>query len=116
MHKEPADFANATIEHVMPVTLSDEWRRLLGANSEEIHGLYLHTIGNLTLTGYNSEMSNSPFDQKKVRLAQSHFELNKYFADQPTWGGERILARSQALWERARLIWPRPAECSVEIL
>jgi hypothetical protein len=108
-HKEPADLANATIEHVMPVTLSDEWLQMLGEKPDEVHARHLHTIGNLTLTGYNSELSNSPFAQKKVLLGQSHYELNKYFTNQAIWGADQILARSKALCERAREIWPRPA-------
>lgn len=108
-HKEPTAFASATIEHVMPVTLTDDWRAMLGDKAEEVHGLHLHTIGNLTLTGYNSELSNSPFAKKKVMLAGSHFELNKYFADRDTWGAEQILARSKALGERARQVWARPS-------
>ncbi len=108
-HKEPTEPTSATIEHVMPVTLSDDWWKVLGDKAEEIHTLYLHTIGNLTLTGYNSDMSNSPFLQKKAWLNQSHFELNKYFADKLTWGAEEIVARSKALWERAREIWPPPS-------
>jgi hypothetical protein len=109
-HKEAVDVTNATIEHVMPVTLTDAWRALLGENADDIHALYLHTIGNLTLTGYNPELSNSPYADKQTLLAQSHFELNKYFADKPTWGADPILVRSKALWEQARQIWPRPAE------
>lgn len=109
-HKEPTAFAAATIEHIMPVTLTDEWRAMLGEKAEDVHALHLHTIGNLTLTGYNSELSNSPFSKKKALLADSHFELNMYFAGQATWGDEPILARSRTLWERARQLWPGPGE------
>jgi hypothetical protein len=107
-HKEPAELDGATIEHVMPVTLSQHWRATLGDEAEETHVRYLHTIGNLTLTGYNSELSNLPFDRKKDLLAQSHYELNKCLADQPAWGAAQILTRSKDLWQRARQVWPHP--------
>jgi hypothetical protein len=107
-HKEPADLEAATIEHIMPVTLTDAWRAQLGSNAAEIHERSLHTIGNLTLTGYNSELSNLAFAKKKKRLADSHYELNKYFASTTNWTNEQILQRSAALWEKARRIWPRP--------
>ncbi len=61
-----------TIEHIMPQTLTEdtedteEWKKDLGENFQEIHNKYLHTIGNLTLTGYNSEYSNKSFQEKKA--------------------------------------------------
>jgi hypothetical protein len=107
-HKEPADFKGATIEHIMPQTLNDGWREMLGPRADDVHGLYLHTIGNLTLTAYNAELSNWEFPKKKKTLAESHFELNKCFAGVQTWGEDQILTRSKAMWDRARQIWPRP--------
>ncbi|GAA8741521.1 hypothetical protein oki416_12910 [Helicobacter pylori] len=50
-----------TTEHIMPQTLTEEWERDLGENFQAIHDKYLHTIGNLTLTGYNQEYSNNSF-------------------------------------------------------
>lgn len=109
-HKEPAELANATIEHVMPRTLTAAWRAMLGESADDVYAQHLHTIGNLTLTGYNSELSNSPFPEKKALLAESHFELNKHFAGHEKWGAEQIIARSKALCDRATEIWPRPTE------
>ncbi len=54
-----------TIEHLMPQTLNQSWRNMLGVNYEEIHEEYLHTLGNLTITGYNSQLGNKPFNEKK---------------------------------------------------
>ncbi len=54
-----------TIEHIMPQTLTEEWERDLGENFKEIHNKYLHTIGNLTKTGYNQEYSNKSFQEKR---------------------------------------------------
>lgn len=56
---------DATIEHIMPQTLSNEWKTMLGDNFEEIQEKYLHTFANLTLTGINSELSNKPFAVKR---------------------------------------------------
>lgn len=54
-----------TTEHIMPQHLTEEWERDLGENFQEIHNKYLHTIGNLTLTGYNPEYRNNFFSRKK---------------------------------------------------
>lgn len=63
--KEPVDTQKCDIEHIMPQTLNKECERDLGENFEAIHEKYLHTIGNLTLTGYNSEYSNKSFQEKQ---------------------------------------------------
>ena len=52
-------------EHIMPQTLSANWRKNLGVDYNEIHSQYLHNIGNLTLTGYNQKMGNSDFEKKR---------------------------------------------------
>ena len=67
--KEPIDIENYTIEHIMPQNkdLSAIWRRDLGEQWEEIHQKYLHTIGNLTITGYNSELGDLSFLEKRDR-------------------------------------------------
>jgi hypothetical protein len=82
-HKERVPFDNLTIEHIMPQTLSEWWQGELGAEWEETHDLFLHTIGNLTLTAYNTELSNDGFPIKKETFEESHLELNKYFAEIP---------------------------------
>ena len=66
-----------TIEHIMPQNenLSSEWRAELGPEWERIQKTYLHTLGNLTLTGYNSEYSDRPFIEKlnmKGGFAEAH--------------------------------------------
>ena len=62
-NKAPITIENYTIEHIMPQNsnMSAEWRHMLGSGWREIQKTYLHTIGNLTLTAYNSEMSDHPF-------------------------------------------------------
>ena len=68
--KEKIDTATLSIEHIMPQNknLSKSWQNILGENWEQIHDKYLHTLGNLTLTGYNSELGDKPFDVKKNML------------------------------------------------
>ena len=99
-HKEKVDLSKLTIEHVLPQTISNNaagksWKAMLGENWSEIHEKYVHTLGNLTLTGYNPDLSNSSFDKKKDLLKQSHLELNTYFADMDAWNAETIVARSR---------------------
>jgi len=112
--KEPVDPNRLTIEHVMPQTLTPEWRRMLGEtlgpeeDVEEIHEALLHTLGNLTLTGYNAELSNSSFTVKRNRLAQSGLVMNQEIARQERWGRAEILARADALTERILTLWPGP--------
>ncbi|OCX63328.1 hypothetical protein BFM98_14040 [Lysinibacillus sp. AR18-8] len=60
-HKEKVDLTKATIEHIMPQTLTECWKQELGSDFEDAHAKYIHIIGNLTLSGYNSELSNEPF-------------------------------------------------------
>lgn len=65
--KERVEIDQYTIEHIMPQNpnLSEEWKRELGADWERIQESWLHTLGNLTLTGYNSEYSDRPFVEKR---------------------------------------------------
>lgn len=104
-HKEPAILRDAQIEHVMPQTLTPEWEHELGALAREHWARLLHTLGNLTLTGYNADMSNRPYVDKKAAFATSHFELNRYFASVEKWTADAIEARGRALAERALTLW-----------
>ena len=98
-----------SIEHIMPQNLTREWRDALGPNSVEIHSRLLHTLGNLTLTGYNPEMSDKPFHEKKTILAESNFALNSSLKKLDEWNAETIERRGRELAERAATIWRRPA-------
>lgn len=104
-HKETVPFDNLTIEHVMPQTLSEWWQGHLGEDWDETHNLYLHTIGNLTLTAYNTELSNDDFPIKKQTLNESHLEINKYFAEIPSWTRTEIEKRAEILAKKALDIW-----------
>lgn len=107
-HREPATFESATIEHVMPQKLSAEWRAMLGDGASAIHEKWLDLLGNLTLTGYNSELSNDPFPKKKTLLSDSHFEMNKWIAARERWTEVELRERTDLVFTKAKAIWPRP--------
>jgi len=104
-HKEPVSFDNLTIEHVMPQTLSTWWQNNLDEDWEETHELYLNTIGNLTLTAYNSKLSNDDFATKKQTYSESHLELNRYFLPLLSWTRSEIERRADALAKSALELW-----------
>ena len=113
-HKEPFDAAKYTVEHVMPQdpNLSDEWKEELGENWQKVHGKYLHTIGNLTFTGYNPELSNHSFTEKKHRdpggFLQSRLRLNDSLVQVKKWDETAIQNRAEELAEKAIKIWISP--------
>ena len=104
--KEPPRLETVSVEHVMPQTLTDDWRAHLGEDWETAHALWLHTLGNLTLTGYNSEMSNDDFSAKRQRLIEGTLHLNKLFARFESWRVADIKARAEILVEPVLSIWP----------
>ncbi len=80
-----------TTEHIMPKKPMEEWERDLGENFQEIHDKYLHTIGNLTLTGYNPEYSNKSFQEKRGMekgFKDSPLRLNQGLRDLKSFGEE----------------------------
>ncbi|MBC1268263.1 HNH endonuclease, partial [Trichormus variabilis FSR] len=104
-HKEKVSFDELSIEHIMPQTLNEWWQKSLGEDWAITHELYLHSLGNLTLTAYNPELSNNDFLYKKTHYKNSHLELNKYFHHKEFWRREDIEARAEYLAERALQIW-----------
>ncbi|WP_245675530.1 GmrSD restriction endonuclease domain-containing protein [Micromonospora halophytica] len=114
--KEPVALDKATIEHVLPQTPTAEWRQMLAAdlgqdeNFDEAYEALVHTLGNLTLTGYNSELGNKSFPAKRVELAKSGIRLSQEIAAQDRWGRTEIHARADKLAELIISIWPGPTE------
>jgi len=107
-HKEPVEISDQiTIEHIMPQTLTDDWRKMLGNNADETHHRFLHTIGNLTFSGYNIEMKNYSFEKKKSILSESHFDLNADIITNDTWNEATITTRAKQLAKRALNVWKR---------
>lgn len=107
-HKEHVVLSDLTIEHIMPQTLTPEWEEVLGPSAADIHRKYVHTLGNLTLTGYNEALSNHPFERKQQLLQGSHLELNREIAEETDWSESQIIRRAKRLAKRARSIWPGP--------
>ncbi|GAA9019757.1 DUF262 and DUF1524 domain-containing protein [Helicobacter pylori] len=109
--KEPVNTKGLTIEHIMPQKLTEEWEKDLGENFQEIHDKYLHTIGNLTLTGYNPEYSNKSFQEKQGMekgFKQSPLRLNQSLKDLEPFGEEKIKKRANDLADLALKIWTYP--------
>lgn len=107
---EPVDTQKCTIEHIMPQTLTEEWERDLGENFQAIHDKYLHTIGNLTLTGYNQEYSNNSFQEKRDMekgFKQSPLRLNQSLKS-GVFGEKEIEKRANDLADWALKIWTYP--------
>ena len=104
-HKEIISFDKVTIEHIMPQTLDEEWQKELGENWQLVYEIYKHNIGNLTLTGYNSELSNYSFKKKRDEYLQSHLDMNKYFENVEIWNESEIEKRAEYLSDIAVKIW-----------
>lgn len=114
-HKEPIDLntANYTIEHIMPQNIEHNlsWQQMLGENWQEVHSLYLHTLGNLTITGYNAEMSNKSFVEKvngESGFKHSHLKLSESIAQCDVWNKKAIQRRTNILTDIILKIWKYP--------
>jgi hypothetical protein len=107
-HHEQIEMTDTiTIEHLMPQTLNDWWRDHLGTSYSSVHEEHLDTIGNLTYSGYNTEMGNRSFPEKKEILAQSHFEMNRDINKSDQWTLEEIKTRAAKMADHALKIWER---------
>lgn len=114
-HKEPIDLntANYTIEHIMPQNIEHNlsWQQMLGEDWQEVHSLYLHSLGNLTITGYNAEMSNKSFVEKvngESGFKHSHLKLNESIAQSDVWNKKAIQRRTNILTDIILKIWKYP--------
>lgn len=110
--EEQIDSGDLTIEHIMPQAITEEWKESIGDSWELIHTKYLHTIGNLTLTAYNSDYSNLSFMKKKEMPHKgfdfSKLSLNQYVKNCNGWGEKEINERAKLLCDIALHIWPIP--------
>lgn len=101
-----------TIEHIMPQHLTPAWTRALGPNSAEIHSTWLHRLANLTLTGYNPNLSNKTFAEKRDAAEggykASGLKMNQKIARKETWGLAELEERNHELVALALKIWPFP--------
>jgi uncharacterized protein with ParB-like and HNH nuclease domain/predicted transport protein len=118
--KERVPVQDYTIEHIMPQNenLSAIWQAELGPEWERVRKTYLHTLGNLTLTGYNSEYSDRPFAEKRDMeggFKHSPLRLNESLASCAAWNEAAICERAARLASRAAQIWG-PADLPREVL
>ena len=109
--REKSPTHDYSIEHIMPQSIkgSEEWQSMLGEDWESVHEQWLHKLGNLTLTAYNSKLSNSPFAIKKTTnggFDSSAVRLNKFVSNQDTWTEKQIAKRGERLGKWAIEIWP----------
>ncbi|MFC7375416.1 DUF262 domain-containing protein [Brachybacterium sp. GCM10030268] len=112
--KEPISVADYTIEHIMPQNedLPAQWREDLGEDWHRVHRQHLHTLGNLTLTGYNSEYSDRPFAQKRDMVGgfrESPLRLNAGLGKLEAWNEAEMIARGARLATQAIALWQLPA-------
>ena len=108
LSKEQVDPTNLNIEHIMPQSLTKEWKLMLGESYASVHKKCLHTLGNLTLTAYNPELSNKPFEEKSAHLQNnSNLALNKYYQQKKVvvWNEDTIKNRAEYLANIALKIW-----------
>lgn len=99
-NREILDVAALSIEHIMPQKLSEYWQQKLGNGFEKVHEKFVHNLGNLTLTGYNSELGQKTFEEKKQLILDknSHIVvLNKDVLSQNSWGEKEIKLRAERL-------------------
>lgn len=110
-NKEPTDNSKYSVEHIMPQNekLPSKWRAMLGSEWKEVQREWLHRLGNLTLTGYNSTYSDRPFDEKKTipgGFQDSSVRLNRFVREQPVWTAQEMKRRGEELSAKALRIWP----------
>lgn len=112
--KEEVSTADYTIEHIMPQNenLHPDWQRDLGPEWKDVQARLLHTLGNLTLTGYNPELSDRPFLEKRDMeggFKNSPLRLNRGLGELEVWNETAIESRAAELATQAIGIWKRPA-------
>lgn len=107
------DNGTYSIEHIMPQHLTPAWIQALGPKAEEIHSTWLHRLGNLTLTAYNSNMSNAAFQEKRDAehgYKNSGLRMNQLIAAKDHWGPEEMQERSDVMVNIAtNTIWTMPS-------
>lgn len=109
--KETLDTENLSIEHIMPQNknLSMSWQKMLGENWQSVHEKYLHTLGNLTLTGYNSELGDKPFEKKKEKLEETITHIAVLYSDvkdKSEWNSVNMKKRAKRLAEIILKLFP----------
>jgi uncharacterized protein with ParB-like and HNH nuclease domain len=94
-----------SLEHIAPQTLNGKWQEYLGEDFENVKNIYIHTIGNLTITGYNGKLSNKSFEDKKLIYKNSNINLTRELAKLDVWNLNSIKSRAEKLADKAIMIW-----------
>ncbi|MBR0472302.1 MAG: DUF262 domain-containing protein [Methanosphaera sp.] len=108
------DFTNYEIEHILPKTITEDWKYDLGLNWEEIHDQYKNTIGNLTLLekSFNRSISNKSFIEKTrmegMGYTSSKVTITRDIHDWDKWDEESIKERTMRLTKKIIELWPYP--------
>lgn len=100
--KEQIDVTDLTIEHILPQKINAAvWKKEVGDDYEKVYGSYLHTLGNLTITGHNSELGTKPFNEKKKIISENSKAniLNKDVLSAERWNEKSIIHRANSLAE-----------------
>ncbi|MEM9444688.1 MAG: DUF262 domain-containing protein [Verrucomicrobiota bacterium] len=99
-----------SLEHIMPYSLTNWWKKEIGEKYSTLHQPYLNHIGNITLVPYRATLSNRKFPEKKILLKESGLYLNKYFSSCKKWKINHIRDRTKILSEHILDIWKRPTD------
>ncbi len=113
-HKEKIPVDEYSVEHILPQNseLSQPWKDALGDDWEQVQAQFLHTLGNLTLTGYNSELGDRPFLEKRDMeggFKESPLRLNRGLGMLDTWNEAAIQDRARRLSQEATAVWIAPS-------
>ena len=111
--KERVPVDEYTIEHILPQNpdLPAAWQQALGPDWQRVQEQWLHTLGNLTLTGYNAEYSDRPFAEKRDRkggFKESPLKLNAGLGQLDAWNEAAIQKRAGQLAGEALMVWSAP--------
>ena len=104
-NKHKINMENLSIEHIIPQSLTSEWINVLGQNSKN-HKQFVHRLGNLTLTAYNSELSNNPI-QRKIEIINEtrHLRMNTELQDIEKFTYDELNQRTLSIIEKIIEIW-----------
>lgn len=106
----PINIEDLSIEHIMPQKLTPKWKKALGDNWQEVHNKFIHTLGNLSLTAKNSELSNLSLERKQeIDYQTSRLNLNYKLGDIESWNENSIVQRAKILTKKAIEIWQYPS-------
>ena len=105
---ERVERSKCSVEHIMPQKITGGWRKDLGDEAENTHKIWLHTLGNLTLTGDNIKLGNRRFAEKRDKYSDSSIRLTRDLKQYQEWKKKTILQRAEQLAQQSMIIWSTP--------